>query len=329
MMEQDTNTLTIRVGENGDYRSISEAVKAVPYRVPATILLGEGVFCEKVFLDKKDITLRGEGMDKTVISWADGASQLLPDNTKRGTFRSQTLFLGGEHVRVLDLTVENTAGWGKDVGQALAVYADADEVIMENVRLRSRQDTLFLAPLPTKEREPLGFFGPRMLTERKNTKQYYKNCEISGDVDFIFGGADAVFDNCTIRVLDRKKKINGYIAAPSENLGKTGFVFRNCKVVGENKDMDNTVFLGRPWRPTGKAVFLNCVYDRSVHPLRFSEWRETECDESKAFFAEYNPKDTEGKEIDLACKNKWVRMLTDVEATCINRLADKVIEEIG
>ena len=69
---------------------------------------------------------------------------------------------------------------------------------MENVNLYGNQDTLFTAPLPLQEREQNGFRGPRENTPRLDTVQYYKNCTIRGNIDFIFGGANAVFDTCTL-----------------------------------------------------------------------------------------------------------------------------------
>ena len=40
-------------------------------------------------------------------------------------------------------------GDGEKAGQALAVYADASRVLMENVNLYGNQDTLFTAPSMT------------------------------------------------------------------------------------------------------------------------------------------------------------------------------------
>ena len=68
--------------------------------------------------------------------------------SKTGTFRSETLFLGGGRAVVRSLTVQNNAGDGAKAGQALAVYADASRVLMEDVNLYGNQDTLFTAPLP-------------------------------------------------------------------------------------------------------------------------------------------------------------------------------------
>lgn len=196
--------LEIRVEKNGgDFSFVQEAIDAVPYEESAVIRIGEGVFHEKLFCEKKDITFVGAGIDKTVIDFDDYANEIMEDGSKRGTFRSYTAFFGGKRVVVRDMTIRNSAGDGRVVGQAVAVYADADVCLFENVEMNGCQDTLFCAPLPRAERQKNGFMGPRVMTERRLTKQYYKNCIITGDVDFIFGGADAVFDDCRITCNDR------------------------------------------------------------------------------------------------------------------------------
>ena len=196
--------LTIKVEKSGgDYSVIQEAIDAVPYDESAVIEIGAGVYREKIFCEKKEITLVGSGMAETVIDYDDYANEVMPDGSKRGTFRTYTAFFGGKKVTVRDMTIRNSAGDGRVVGQAVAVYADADVCRFENVRLTGCQDTLFCAPLPVAARQQGGFMGPRMMTERRLTKQYYKKCEIVGDVDFIFGGADAVFDDCVITCNDR------------------------------------------------------------------------------------------------------------------------------
>ena len=196
--------LEICVEKNGgDFSFVQEAIDAVPYEESAVIRIGEGVFREKLFCEKKDITFVGAGIDKTIIDFDDYANEIMEDGSKRGTFRSYTAFFGGKRVAVKDMTIRNSAGDGRVVGQAVAVYADADVCLFENVEMNGCQDTLFCAPLPRAERQKNGFMGPRVLTERRLTKQYYKNCIITGDVDFIFGGADAVFDDCKITCNDR------------------------------------------------------------------------------------------------------------------------------
>ncbi|MCR5594427.1 MAG: pectin esterase [Lachnospiraceae bacterium] len=320
--------MRIKVGPEGDYTTISEAIEAAGYETETVIEIAAGVYKEKLFIEKSNITLIGSGRRRTIIEYGDGAEETMPDGTRRGTFRSQTVFLGGKRCVVKDMTIRNTAGSGDTAGQALALYADASKVVMENVELSSHQDTLFMAPLPIKTRHPGGFMGPRFLADRKPTRQYYRNCIIRGDVDFIFGGADAVFDDCEIIVCDRGRDINGYVVAPCENPGEIGFVFRHCVVRGELSDMNGTVLLGRPWRPTGRAVYAECRYDESIHPLRFSEWGQLEADESEAFFAEYKPTDLNGEPIDISGKNGFVKLLDDAEYEKIRTGADKLVNDL-
>ena len=193
--------------ENGDYSTITEAIQAVPYEEKAIIYIGEGTYHEKLFCEKSDITFVGAGIDKTIIEYDDGAFDQMEDGSKMGTFRSYTAFFGGKRVTVRNMTIANTVGDGSLHGQALAVYADANICFFENVKMTGHQDTLFCAPLPLTERQKNGFMGPRVLNPRKKTAQLYRNCEIYGDVDFIFGGADAVFEDCLIVCNNRQKNV--------------------------------------------------------------------------------------------------------------------------
>jgi pectinesterase len=317
--------LEIKVAKSGgDYAVIQEAIDAVPYEESAVIEVGAGVYREKIFCEKKDITLVGAGIDETVIDFDDYANEVMPDGSKRGTFRTYTAFFGGKKVTVRNMTIKNSAGDGRVVGQAVAVYADADICRFEKVKMTGCQDTLFCAPLPVSARQQNGFMGPRMMTERRLTRQYYKNCEITGDVDFIFGGADAVFDDCVITCNDRmfgrsagsragagadgegkangsgsasgvdkdqidisERIINGYITAACGLKDNLGFVFRNCRIFGARGCEKGSVFLGRPWREEARTVFLDCIMDESIAPERFSGWGGITKDEPGTYYGEY------------------------------------------
>ena len=329
----------------GDYATITEAINAVPYEEEAVIHIGQGVFREKIFCEKRDITFIGEGMDKTVIEYDDGALDDMEDGSKRGTFRSYTAFFGGKRCAVKDLTIANTAGDGSLRGQALAVYADAKKCIFERVKMTGHQDTLFCAPLPTVERQKNGFFGPRVYSPRVLTRQLYRNCEIYGDVDFIFGGADAVFDECLIQCNNRLKAlgkeqdpekgadgdrpVNGYITAASGDKENHGFVFRNCRIKGEDGCAKGSVFLGRPWREEAKTVFLNCKMDDSIAPERFSGWGKITKNEPSAYYGEYGSVSlSEGSDIDISGKNSWVKDLDEAAAGELEAYCREFIETI-
>ncbi len=322
--------LEIKVGgKDYDFSNISEAIDAVPYDQEAVIYIAEGVYHEKIFSEKRNISFVGAGVDKTILEFDQGALNMMPDGTKRGTFRTYTAFFGGKRTVVKDMTIRNTAGSGRKVGQALAVYADAEVCFFENVKMEGHQDTLFMSPLPLAEREKKGFMGPRVLTERLLTKQYYKNCFISGDVDFIFGGADVVFDDCEIVVNDRYKDgsvtakaderaINGYVTAGCGLKSGIGMIFRRCSIKGEESCAKGSVFLGRPWRDEARAVFLDCVMDDTIAPERFSGWGSIEKEYPDTFYGEYGTVDEAGDKVDRSHKNSWIK---DIDAAMYSEIS--------
>lgn len=225
-------------------------------------------------------------MGQTVISAGAAGRDPWPGEERTGTFRSQTLFLGGGSGRLEHLTVENTAGDGADRGQALAVYADASRVCMVDVSLHGNQDTLFTAPLPLAVRQKNGFRGPRENTPRLDTRQYYRDCEISGNIDFIFGGANAVFDHCRI-VPVAHRGVTSYIAAASTPQGKPGYLFADCTVQGNSPA--GSVYLGRPWRQYARVYWLDCDLSDEIIPLGWDNWSDP-ANEETVHFGEYGSK---------------------------------------
>lgn len=269
--------LELTVGRNGeDYYTIQEALDAVPYECSARVTISEGEYREKLFCDKADLTVTGKGDVR--ICFADSARTIMADGKKRGTFRSYTAFFSGHRLRLENLTIVNEAGSGRTAGQALALYLDVDSACLENVRLYGHQDTLFLAPLPEKEREERGFYGPRCFLPRKPNSVYFKGGSIAGGVDFIFGGADALFQD-----VDIISNEAGYVAAPSGKKEDIGFVFDSCRFIGDNVP-DSSVYLMRPWRPEGKSLFTGCSYGSHINAAGFSAWKGREDEAGLAGF---------------------------------------------
>ena len=215
-----------------------------------------------------------------------------------------------------DLTIENDAGPGAQVGQAVAAYVDSAHAAFVNVRLLGNQDTLFCAPLPEKEREKDGFLGPRGLAPRRPTAQYYQHCEIAGDIDFIFGGADALFEQCTIRTVNNHLPAS-YVTAPSGSAEGLGFVFWDCDFVSDGCPA-GTVFLGRPWRPTGKTAVLDCRLGAHIAPEGFSPW-QSRTDSDLACFAEAGSTGA-----GAAARGGWVKQLDSAQAADLLKRARKL-----
>lgn len=299
--------LELNVGPAGDFLTISEALLAVPYNTKATIYIAEGIYQEKIFCEKKNITLIGAGPDKTIIQWGDFGFKLHPDGRKYGTFRSYTAFFAGRVVTVKNLSIMNTSGDNRVAGQAVAAYVDAEVASFHNVHFDSYQDTLFCAPLPDSEREAGGFFGPRIYTPRKASFGFYHNCKISGNIDFIFGGGDVLFHECEIISKSVDQDSVGYVAAPSGKKEGAGFVFSNCQFSTLNCTK-GSVYLARPWREEGKVALLNCYLDGHIHEAGWSAWNPDDGLEtnSRTTFIEFN---SHGPGAHTSKRVKWAKSL--------------------
>ena len=180
------------------------------------------------------------------------------------------------------------------------------------MRLLGNQDTLFCAPLPEKEREKDGFLGPRGLAPRRASAQYYHACEIAGDIDFIFGGADALFEHCTLRTVDNGLA-HSWVTAPSGAADGLGFVFWDCDFVSDCPA--GSVYLGRPWRPTGKTAVLDCRLGAHIAPEGFAGWNDR-TDTALAGFAEAGSTGAGAGE-----RPGWVQALSAAEAAALLRAA--------
>ncbi len=273
--------LTVAPDGTGDYRTIQEAVLAVRdlSQVTVTILLRPGTYREKLVVPahKTRITLVGESAATTIITGADHTG----DAAGHNTYSSQTVLVQGNDFTAENITFENAAG---PVGQAVALHVDGDRATFRHCRMLGNQDTLFPAV--------------------ENSRQYYQDCYIEGTTDFIFGMATAVFDRCEIR-----SKRNSYIAAAATTERQAyGFVFRDCKLTADSAA--HQVFLGRPWRPHSRTVYLRCELGAHILPAGWDNWRDA-ANETTAYYAEYQ---SIGPGAHPAGRTKWSHQLTAKEA---------------
>ncbi|OCT16908.1 pectin methylesterase [Paenibacillus pectinilyticus] len=264
--------MTVAADGTGDFLRVQEAIDSVPEgrMKPITILIKSGTYKEKIYIDNPWIRLVGDGAETTVITYDDYANKLFPNGEPYHTFHSYTAYIGGDHITVEGITFENSAGKGEVVGQALAAYVDGDCVVFRGCRFLGHQDTLFTGPLPPEPRDRASFGGPRDDVPRRAVRQYYERCYLEGDIDFIFGSATAVFQDCEIRSLGR-----GWVTAAStpEDV-PFGYVFRGCKLTGEAPEQ--SVGLGRPWRNYAKTAFLDCWLGPHIKAEGWDRWNEQE-----------------------------------------------------
>ncbi|URZ14496.1 pectinesterase family protein [Clostridium felsineum] len=302
--------ITVSKDGKSQFTSIQKAVDSIPdnNKERVVITVESGVYKEKLSIRKPNVTLIGEDKENTIITFNDSADTLMENGERMRTFNSYTMFVDGDDFICENITIENTAGDGDLVGQAVALYADGDRMIVKNCRLIANQDTLFTGPLPPKPIEGNNFGGPKDGTERRDTRQYYENCYIRGDIDFIFGSATAVFNKCEIFSNNKNKKINGFVTAASTPEGKEfGYVFFDCKFMSDAKK--HTVYLGRPWRDYAKTVLIRCYLGEHIIEEGFHNWNKSNA-ERESYYAEYGSygPGAYGK------RPKWTHALTEEEA---------------
>src|SRR6185369_9868254 len=142
-----------------------------------------------------------------------------------------------------NITFANSAG---PVGQALALYVDADKAVFKNCKFLGNQDTIF--------------------TSGEDARQLFVDCYIEGTTDFIFGPSTAVFQHCTIRA-----KTNSFVTAASTTKGKNfGYVFMDCTIIADS--VVTKLNLGRPWRANAKTIFIRCSLPKAITPAGWENW---------------------------------------------------------
>lgn len=309
----------IRVEQDGsgDFMTISEALESIqqinqqnPNALqPVTIQIGSGHFRERLHIRHPHITLIGASAEETILTYDLYATMYHEDIGKLGTFRSYSTLIDTHDITAINLTFENSAGSGAEVGQALALYADGDRLAFYGCRFLGGQDTLFTAPLPPAEVEPNGFIGPKQHTSRINGRHYYKDCYLEGDIDFVFGGATAYFDNCQFHSKNLGRDINSYVSAASTPCGQSyGYVMNHCRFTGDCPT--HSAYLGRPWREYARTVLINCFIDSHICEEGWHDWNKKEAHDT-VFYAEYG---SSGPSSDHTKRPSWVTLLTQAEA---------------
>ncbi|MDQ1909045.1 pectinesterase family protein [Paenibacillus sp. GD4] len=297
----------------GDYTRIQEAIDHSPdhSKEPILIYIKNGEYREKLHIEKPWITLLGESAESTVIAFDDYAKKVYPSGELYNTFNSYSVLIGANDFTAKNLTIANTSGSGDLVGQAVAAYVDGDRIVFDGCRLLGHQDTLFTGPLPEQPMDRSTFGGPKEGAPRVYGRQYYKNCYIEGDVDFIFGSAIAVFEQCEIFSKKRSADhaIQGYITAAStpEHLSY-GYVFHQCKLTGDAPK--HSVYLGRPWRIHAKTAFINCWMGEHIHPEGWHNWNKLESEQTTRY-CEYN---NTGPGATTDARVNWSHQLTPEKA---------------
>jgi pectinesterase len=251
------------------YNSIQSALNDAPVQDKAYVIcIKNGKYHEKITVNTPFITFRGESKENTILTYDVASGTKKEDGTAYGTSGSATLTIAASNFIAENMTIENAFDYPGNLAkaandptkldnpQAVALKTDkgSDKVVFNNCRFLGYQDTLYA----------------------NAGRQYYRQCYIRGNVDFIFGAGQAVFSGCDIVSIGK-----GYVTAASTKLANEyGFLFTNCRLKKEVSNVaDGSVTLGRPWHPTvnmpdgtrradpdaaGCVVFKKCYMDSHI-----------------------------------------------------------------
>jgi len=247
------------------------------------IHLGEGRWRQKLVIRTPGITLIGSGADSTSVVFDDYARKLDENGMEYNTFRTYTIAVCADGVTFKHLSVINDALCPETKGQEIALTVYGDNFLAEDCVLSSTQDTLFVGPLPPDLINRYNDFLFPELRQDRLLSQKFIRCRIEGTVDFIFGCGNTLFEQCEIKSLADARN-TGYTAAPAHSLSqKEGFLFRSCAFTCEPAVETASIYLARPWRDYGLAVFEKCTYERHIAPCGFDKWSGTDRDRTARF----------------------------------------------
>ncbi|GMN37948.1 hypothetical protein TIFTF001_007234 [Ficus carica] len=249
------DVVTVSQDGSGNFTTINDAIAAAPNNSAASkgyyvIYIKAGVYEEYVSIEKKKkyLMMIGEGINQTVVT---GNRSVVDGWT---TFNSATFAVVGPGFVAMNITFRNTAGPSKH--QAVAVRNGADLSTFYRCSFEGYQDTLYTHSL----------------------RQFYRECDVYGTVDFIFGNAAVVFQGCNLYArLPMTGQFNAITAQgrtdPNQN---TGTSIHNCTIKAADDLASNNggakTYLGRPWKEYSRTVYMQSYIDRVVDPIGWREW---------------------------------------------------------
>ena len=248
---------------DGEHRGLEHG--RIFYNLPNPLLI------ESVSGDASNCALRAENCEAFHKDTENRAVLTFGENCTSVTLKNFTI--ENTHVKTCD-----DASLGNQA-EAICFHCQTGELFCEGMRFISRQDTIHVKGISR-----------------------FKNCFVTGDVDFIWGYCNySVFENCTLhtRADNRGSDRPAYVLQSRAWNSKPGFVFIDSDFTADDRGKNAKIYIGRS-QGTGKPdsvdrwdsiALINCrisdLYDealwtdengtRAVYPEKGSAlcgWRE-------------------------------------------------------
>ncbi|KMT15914.1 hypothetical protein BVRB_3g056010 [Beta vulgaris subsp. vulgaris] len=261
--------LVVAKDGSGNFKTIREALDAAAKRTRSSgrfvIHIKSGVYAEylRIGTDLKNIMLVGDGMESTIIT----------GNRSKGggftIFTSATVAVTSDGFIARDITFRNTAG--PQNNQAVALRVGSDLSVFYKCGFEGYQDTLYA----------------------HSQRQFYRECNIYGTIDFIFGNAASIFQNCNIFVRKPLSSQKNVVTAqgrtdPNQN---TGIIIQKSRIA-PSSDLKPVIssfptYLGRPWKKYSRTIFMENFLDSFINPSGWLKWDGSKFAPNTLFYGEY------------------------------------------
>lgn len=275
---------------SGQFKTIAEALKLVTKKSEKrfVVYVKAGRYVENIDLDKNtwNVMIYGDGKDKTIVLGGRNFFDGTP------TFETATFAVKGKGFIAKDIGFVNTAGASKH--QAVALRSGSDRSVFYRCSFDGFQDTLYA----------------------HSNRQFYRECDITGTIDFIFGNAAAVFQNC--KIMPRQplpNQFNTITAQGKKDLNQnTGIIIQKSTITPFGNNLTAPTYLGRPWKDYSTTVIMQSDIGSFLKPVGWMSWVPNVDPASTIFYAEYQ---NTGPGADVSQRVKWAGYkptLTDAEA---------------
>jgi len=277
-----TQTITVAKDGSGQFTTVQAAVNSITSGSSTHIRIDikAGTYTEKLTIaSRTNLCLVGAGNTSTILSYGDSNASV------GSTSGSASVLISANDFSAANLAIQNTYGSGS---QAVALRTTGQRQQFLDCRFVGYQDTLYT----------------------HSGMQYFRNCYVQGNTDYVFGGATAVFQDCEARNVEG----GSAVTAPNTDIGTAyGIVFFGGQFTAVSSVKSGSVALGRPWGADGFAAFLNVNLAAHINPAgfvdmsgnqpqnaRFHEYKSTGAGASASSRSSYQLGDSDAAKYTLA-----------------------------
>ncbi|KAI9101502.1 hypothetical protein K1719_023984 [Acacia pycnantha] len=260
--------LVVAQDGTGHFKTVQAAIDVASRRKVKTrfvIRVKKGIYEENIEVDKdnENLMIMGDGTSITIIT----GSKSVKDGITPAS--SATAGIDGAYFISRDITFRNMAGAEK--GQAVALRSASDLSVFYRCSIEGYQDTLMAHA----------------------QRQFYRDCRIFGTVDFIWGNAAVVLQNCRILVRKPLQGQANMITAqgrgdPFQNTG-ISIINSQIRAAPDFRPVYHSyeTYLGRPWQQYARVVVMKTYIEGLVNPLGWSAWGDSNFAQDTSYFGEY------------------------------------------